>query len=700
MRRARTAISTTAPPTGWPPAPCVPPKSNWARPLSQGPYEAYPIMAANVFTFGGLKTTPAAEVVDRDGFPIPGLWAAGEMTGLYYSNYTGSTSVLRGATFGRIAGRAAAELMRIWHQSFTVLDDVPHYRDALQRHLSAQAAPGTTVELHGMKPGTYPSDYPGTHIGYAYLAGLHREQFVEAALQAQDEGYDAFLIATIPDTGYEEVRTLVDIPVVAVGQTSVLVRGDAGRLGRDRQLHRRARAAAAPQPAQLPARRAGRPDRAGGRRVHRRDGGVRRPRAAARRVHRRRPAGDRRGANVIVPGEGPLNVFLADQGVSRVDDVPVLDSLGTCVRMAELRAAPVHRRPGCARPGRVLRRAAAAAAGRRGAGVLRRRRCRSLCGDDCDGDHRGGRRGRRRRRLRGDDRPARSQNPDLVVAVFEKSTREGCNAEISSGSLAAGGTRFQARPASRTPPSSTPRNPARPAGTEWPPVVQACAGWRPTTWSGSPTTSATRSRSARTCRVPGCRCPGCTPTSGGWAVPDSWGTCGPRSDERENVAFVDEAPAVDLLVEDGDRHRGRDRAERPHPAGPRAEPSSWRPDGFAGNPALMQGVLLRARANPSTAGDKHQHRGRHRLADRLGAGFRNMGACLRHGLVVVGHGTRVTPALPFYGAVLVNTEGRRFIDEQSAGLFVAWQVCCRNSPASVPRWCGTGRRWRSPRSRR
>lgn len=86
----------------------TPSKSNWARPVSEGPFEAYPIMAANVFTFGGLKTTAAAEVVDRDGRAIRGLWAAGEMTGLYYSNYTGSTSVLRGATFGRIAGREAA----------------------------------------------------------------------------------------------------------------------------------------------------------------------------------------------------------------------------------------------------------------------------------------------------------------------------------------------------------------------------------------------------------------------------------------------------------------------------------------------------------------------------------------------------------------------------------------------------------------
>ncbi|MFD0854440.1 FAD-binding protein, partial [Actinomadura adrarensis] len=88
----------------------VPPKSNWSRPIEQGPFVAYPIMAANVFSFGGLRTTSAAEVVDRDGRPMKGLYAAGELTGLYYSNYTGSTSVLRGATFGRIAGTNAAAL--------------------------------------------------------------------------------------------------------------------------------------------------------------------------------------------------------------------------------------------------------------------------------------------------------------------------------------------------------------------------------------------------------------------------------------------------------------------------------------------------------------------------------------------------------------------------------------------------------------
>ena len=84
------------------------PKSHWATPIASGPFSAYPIIAANVFTFGGLRIDPSARVVNRDGGTIRGLFAAGEITGMYYSNYTGSTSVLRGAVFGRIAGAAAA----------------------------------------------------------------------------------------------------------------------------------------------------------------------------------------------------------------------------------------------------------------------------------------------------------------------------------------------------------------------------------------------------------------------------------------------------------------------------------------------------------------------------------------------------------------------------------------------------------------
>ena len=83
-------------------------KSNWARPVDWPPFRAWPIIAANCFTFGGLKISPQAQVLDTDGEVIPGLYAAGETAGLYYRTYTGSTSVMRGAVFGRIAGLDAA----------------------------------------------------------------------------------------------------------------------------------------------------------------------------------------------------------------------------------------------------------------------------------------------------------------------------------------------------------------------------------------------------------------------------------------------------------------------------------------------------------------------------------------------------------------------------------------------------------------
>lgn len=86
-----------------------PPKSNWARVIDTSDIMAFPIMCANVFTFGGLKVTPRAEVLNRDGYVIPGLYAAGEVIGLYYGSYVGSTSVLRGLVFGRKAGKTAAE---------------------------------------------------------------------------------------------------------------------------------------------------------------------------------------------------------------------------------------------------------------------------------------------------------------------------------------------------------------------------------------------------------------------------------------------------------------------------------------------------------------------------------------------------------------------------------------------------------------
>jgi len=91
----------------------VPPKSNWACPINEAPFHAYPIISANVFTFGGLKVDNDARVIHSDGYPIENLYAAGEIIGSYWGTYTGATSVLKGMVFGRKAGLDAANRKKL-----------------------------------------------------------------------------------------------------------------------------------------------------------------------------------------------------------------------------------------------------------------------------------------------------------------------------------------------------------------------------------------------------------------------------------------------------------------------------------------------------------------------------------------------------------------------------------------------------------
>jgi tricarballylate dehydrogenase len=87
----------------------VPPKSNWALRLDAPPFVGYAVTCGITFTFGGLRVTTGAEVLDTEDRVIPGLYAAGELVGgLFYENYPGGTGLMAGSVFGRLAGQHAA----------------------------------------------------------------------------------------------------------------------------------------------------------------------------------------------------------------------------------------------------------------------------------------------------------------------------------------------------------------------------------------------------------------------------------------------------------------------------------------------------------------------------------------------------------------------------------------------------------------
>ncbi len=91
-------------------APGQPAKSNWAITLESAPFVAYAVTCGITFTYGGLRIDRHAQVIDNVGQPMEGLFATGEIAGgFFFHNYAAGSGLMRGATFGRIAGRGAAQ---------------------------------------------------------------------------------------------------------------------------------------------------------------------------------------------------------------------------------------------------------------------------------------------------------------------------------------------------------------------------------------------------------------------------------------------------------------------------------------------------------------------------------------------------------------------------------------------------------------
>jgi len=86
-----------------------PNKSNWAIPLDTPPYFALPVTGGITFTFGGVKVDTNAQVVANGGHPIPGLYASGDVVGLFFHNYAAMTGQIRNLVFSRRAAAAATK---------------------------------------------------------------------------------------------------------------------------------------------------------------------------------------------------------------------------------------------------------------------------------------------------------------------------------------------------------------------------------------------------------------------------------------------------------------------------------------------------------------------------------------------------------------------------------------------------------------
>jgi allantoin racemase len=112
--------------------------------------------------------------------------------------------------------------MRVWYQSFVDPDQNAPYLERLSDYLGEIADPGTTVEVVGLSP---PDRWFGrlTELRCAVAA-------VDNALEAQERGFDAFLLGHFQDPGLYEARSACQFPVVGLGEASLHWAAQLGRL--------------------------------------------------------------------------------------------------------------------------------------------------------------------------------------------------------------------------------------------------------------------------------------------------------------------------------------------------------------------------------------------------------------------------------------------------------------------------------------
>jgi allantoin racemase len=221
--------------------------------------------------------------------------------------------------------------MRIWHQSSTEIDGLGVYKRALEAHAAKILGDQGSIEVHGIPAGRYRGRAPSDALGNAFVHHLVLEPILANAVRAEQAGFDAFVIGSFSEPFLRELRSAVDIPVVSLTESSLLVACSLGRYS--------APVSNAPTTAWM-TRMSIEAHGLAGRvlRVQAIDPPLDEP-ALARGFEAPQPVIDSftraakraiaDGADVIIPAEGMLAELLHVNGVTAIDDAPVLDVFGT-----------------------------------------------------------------------------------------------------------------------------------------------------------------------------------------------------------------------------------------------------------------------------------------------------------------------------------------------------------------------------------
>jgi hypothetical protein len=111
--------------------------------------------------------------------------------------------------------------MRIFWQSFVDTQASAPYLARLAAYLAGIAAPGVSVDVHGISP---------ADRDFGRLAEFRCAiRAIDNGIEAERKGYDAFVLGHFQDPGLYELRSALTIPVIGVGEATLFAAAQLGR---------------------------------------------------------------------------------------------------------------------------------------------------------------------------------------------------------------------------------------------------------------------------------------------------------------------------------------------------------------------------------------------------------------------------------------------------------------------------------------
>jgi allantoin racemase len=236
--------------------------------------------------------------------------------------------------------------MMLWYQSTLNLVQHHNYKESLASHFRKVASPGTEVVLNGRHGGLgselAASDVLGSPVVYHSVVNL---VFIQSLLDAEKTGADAFIAASFSEPILAELRSLASIPVISMPEACfaaaftsapkvglvTLNRHVIPYLEKSISLHKWQ-------------------DRVSG--IHLIEGDISEtelnakfaePEPYLKRLTLGIQEAIKAGAQVVIPAEGVLGAMAAENGLSQVDGIPVVDAIGTPILFAEFVVALKNR---------------------------------------------------------------------------------------------------------------------------------------------------------------------------------------------------------------------------------------------------------------------------------------------------------------------------------------------------------------------